>query len=110
MAGAPGAGTNGTARETFLTYFFGGNGPGPMSAATFERSGGPVSVGRDLVGAEPNLQAGIMAGKRDGSSAAFDMKSLGKHIEAVRGMSCNSPYAPADATYSDRRRPTAARI
>lgn len=26
---------------------------------------------------------GLMAGKQDGNNAAYDMKSLGKHIEAV---------------------------
>lgn len=33
-----------------------------------------------------SLNSGLMAGKRnlDGNNAAFDMKSLGKHIEAVR--------------------------
>jgi len=31
------------------------------------------------------MSSGLMAGKRsmDGNNAAFDMKSLGKHIEAV---------------------------
>lgn len=41
-------------------------------------------VGRDLYGSDSSLQSGLMAGKRlEGSDAAFDMKSLGKHIEAV---------------------------
>jgi dynamin 1-like protein len=34
---------------------------------------------------ETSMPSGLMAGKRslDGNNAAFDMKSLGKHIEAV---------------------------
>jgi dynamin 1-like protein len=77
-------------KETFLNYFFGGNGPAPISAASLERSAFhassayPQSSGREVGGPDPNLTAGIMAGKRDGAAAAFDMKSLGKHIEAVR--------------------------
>ncbi|KAG5652735.1 hypothetical protein H0H81_003934 [Sphagnurus paluster] len=81
-----------TARETFLNYFFGQNGPGPIAGSSVERSHhghsmsgstGIVPVGRDVSGESP-LSTGLMAGKRvDGSSAAYDMKSLGKHIEAV---------------------------
>jgi dynamin 1-like protein len=68
-----------------LNYFFGGNGPGPISASTIERtaSAGPISSGRDIGGTDANLQAGLLAGKRNNSSPAFDMKSLGRHIEAV---------------------------
>ena len=42
-------------------------------------------MGRDVSGTDPALEAGLMAGKRglDRSNAAFDMKSLGRHIEAV---------------------------
>lgn len=80
-----------TARETFLNYFFGQNGPGPIAGSSLERShaGGAeqsiVPVGRDISGAQRSMSAGLMAGKRnmDGNNAAFDMKSLGKHIEAV---------------------------
>lgn len=45
----------------------------------------PVSTGRDVSGAENSGPTGLMAGKRtlNGNNAAFDMKSLGKHIEAV---------------------------
>lgn len=44
-----------------------------------------MPVGRDISGAEASMSSGLMAGKRgiDGSNAAYDMKSLGKHIEAV---------------------------
>ncbi|KAH6915673.1 dynamin protein dnm1 [Coprinopsis sp. MPI-PUGE-AT-0042] len=91
-----------TARETFLNYFFGQNGPGPITGSGMERSqhqqGGVshmsdpmhqqqqfVPVGRDVSGAEPSVSSGLMAGKRqiDGNNAAYDMKSLGKHIEAA---------------------------
>ncbi len=46
---------------------------------------GIVPIGRDVSGADSVLSTGLMAGKRglDGNNAAFDMKSLGKHIEAV---------------------------
>lgn len=75
----------GSAKETFLNYFFGQNGPGPMSETTFDRPsmGQVVSSGRDVSGSDASLQSGLLAGKRDGNTAAFDMKSLGKHIEAV---------------------------
>jgi dynamin 1-like protein len=81
-----------TARETFLTYFFGQSGPGPIAGTSLERSsnvsdgqdGGVVPVGRDVSGGELSIPSGLMGGKSmDGSNAAFDMKSLGKHIEAV---------------------------
>ncbi|KAF5379430.1 hypothetical protein D9615_006518 [Tricholomella constricta] len=83
-----------TARETFLNYFFGQNGPGPIAGSSVERSqhaghgtgsSSIIPVGRDVSGAESALSAGLMAGKRgiDGSNAAYDMKSLGKHIEAI---------------------------
>jgi len=77
-----------TARETFLNYFFGQNGPGPIAGSSAERSSGQgiVPVGRDVSGTESSVPSSLMAGRRsmDGNSAAFDMKSLGKHIEAVR--------------------------
>lgn len=51
-----------------------------------------VPVGRDVFGADSGLSGGLMAGKRgmDGSSAAYDMKSLGRHIEAVSAVFCFS--------------------
>ncbi|KAI0765615.1 Dynamin central region-domain-containing protein [Trametes elegans] len=84
---AVGAGANGTAKETFLNYFFGQNGPGPLAGTTAERTStaaaGVLPVGRDVSGADPALETGLMAGKRSlESNAAFDMKSLGRHIEA----------------------------
>jgi dynamin 1-like protein len=85
----------GSARETFLNYFFGQSGPGPIAGSSVERThhhghgssevGRFVPVGRDVSGAEVSISSGLMAGKRviDGNSAAYDMKSLGRHIEAV---------------------------
>ncbi|KAJ3484970.1 hypothetical protein NLI96_g5282 [Meripilus lineatus] len=87
----------GTAKETFLNYFFGQNGPGPLpgssvpssstSSGTVNAAHGVTPVGRDLYGGEKALESGLMAGKRklEGNDAAYDMKSLGKHIEAVSG-------------------------
>ncbi|KAJ7065336.1 dynamin protein dnm1 [Mycena amicta] len=85
-----------SARETFLNYFFGQNGPGPVTGSSGSgqqsrgNGGGPsvVPTGRDLSGGEPTTMMAIASGlnlaqRADGSSAAFDMKSLGKHIEAI---------------------------
>jgi dynamin 1-like protein len=44
--------------------------------------GAIVPVGRELTGADPVLTSGPMAGV-PGNNAAYDMKSLGRHIEAV---------------------------
>ncbi|PPQ70239.1 hypothetical protein CVT26_014486 [Gymnopilus dilepis] len=102
----------GSAKETFLNYFFGQNGPGPIAGSSVERAvhghssagqhipGGPhggvsaavesaaahiVQTGRDVSGSESALSSGLLAGKRglDVNNAAYDMKSLGRHIEAV---------------------------
>ncbi|TDL26594.1 hypothetical protein BD410DRAFT_741947 [Rickenella mellea] len=100
-SGQPGTSLQHTTRESFLTYFFGqndvGSGPGgrkgsSTDSATGMGSGtglsasaesGIVPTGRDV--AQSPAPMGLMAGKRgaDGNSAAFDMKSLGKHIEAI---------------------------
>ncbi|KAJ7643287.1 Dynamin central region-domain-containing protein [Mycena polygramma] len=85
-----------SARETFLNYFFGQNGPGPVSGASAEHSRhqnrpsgsgqSVVPVGRDVsalsAGETTNIMA-IASGLGDGHNAAYDMKSLGKHIEAI---------------------------
>lgn len=92
---AAGSGTSPhTARDTFLNYFFGQNGPGPLAGSSIERSHAglaPVPTGRDVSGVDTPGPAGILAPKRslDGNSAAFDMKSLGKHIEAVSNGLCS---------------------
>ncbi|KAG2065445.1 hypothetical protein BDR04DRAFT_1174606 [Suillus decipiens] len=85
--GAPGTSPH-SARETFLNYFFGQNGPGPIAGSTVDRlhaGPAPMPTGRDISNAETTGPTGLMAGKRtlDGNNAAFDMKSLGKHIEAI---------------------------
>jgi len=44
-----------------------------------------IASGRDTSGGvDVVLRSGLLAGKHDGNSVAYDMKSLGKHIEAVR--------------------------
>jgi dynamin 1-like protein len=101
--GASNSGTSfppGSARDTFLNYFFGQNGPGPIAGSSVDSASvvrahphahsshgaKPITpIGRDVSGGESALTSGLMSGKRvvENSSAAFDMKSLGKHIEAV---------------------------
>lgn len=79
-----------TAKESFLNYFFGQNGPGPVAGANItnvpsEMHGHRVA-GRDISGPDPVANAFMRTRNNlavDGSDAAFDMKSLGKHIEAV---------------------------
>ncbi|KAI6023801.1 dynamin protein dnm1 [Pisolithus microcarpus] len=73
---------------TFLNYFFGQNGPGPLAGSSVERSHAGFVLpptGRDISGADAPGPTGLLAPRRslDGNNAAFDMKSLGKHIEAV---------------------------
>lgn len=81
-----------SAKDTFLNYFFGQNGPGSVNGGELgpgrREEGGPrviVPTGKDLSAAEAGMNTGLLAGKRsmDGSNAAYDMKSLGKHIEAI---------------------------
>lgn len=77
-----------TARETFLNYFFGQNDPPSADRAPSSntRGGGIIPVGRDMTGVDAGMTSGLLAGKRTfdgGNAAALDMKSLGKHIEAV---------------------------
>ncbi|KAF8240222.1 hypothetical protein L208DRAFT_1384664 [Tricholoma matsutake] len=88
-----------SARETFLNYFFGQNGPGPLTGPTTtgERAHGHamsgqqgiVPVGRDVSGTENVttnnivMSSGLSGPGRMGVDAAYDMKSLGKHIEAM---------------------------
>lgn len=89
-----------SARETFLNLFFGQNGTAPVSNSTHVDRGhhsptshtGIVPIGKDVLGADPALTSGIMSGSRgmDGNNAAYDMKSLGRHIEAVSFICFNS--------------------
>ena len=88
-----------TAKESFLNYFFGQNGPGPVAGANItnipSELHGHRAVGRDMSGPDPIANAFMrtrngLAG--DGSDAAFDMKSLGKHIEAVSSYFPTFPF------------------
>ncbi|KAI0029958.1 dynamin protein dnm1 [Vararia minispora EC-137] len=84
-AAAPGSSPPSSARETFLNSFFSQNGPVPIASSSLDRAmmGSSATTGRDVHGADSILQAGLLAPKRDGNIAAYDMKSLGKHIEAT---------------------------
>jgi dynamin 1-like protein len=78
------------AKETFLNYFFGGpngpNGMGPGPAgASHHRRGGPEARGapssaHDILPDLGTRRSGG-AGSLDQTNAAFDMKSLSKHID-----------------------------
>ena len=106
-----------TARESFLTsFFFGQNGPGPIGASSAVSAASVVSTvgsgsayglgggadgvpasGRDVSeGTDVALRSGLLAGKHDGNNAAYDMKSLGKHIEAVRSFTSHTHTFPED--------------
>lgn len=58
---------------------------GQLENGIGERAQTVIPVGRDTSGGSSAVSTGLMAGKKivDGNSAAYDMKSLGKHIEAV---------------------------
>ncbi|KAJ7623584.1 Dynamin central region-domain-containing protein [Roridomyces roridus] len=81
-----------SARETFLNYFFGQNGPGPLPSSAMggtshssrvNGSASIVPVGRDVSGGETSTIVSGLQRPIGGSNAAYDMKSLGKHIEAI---------------------------
>ena len=63
-----------TARESFLNYFFGQNGPGPAAGADITEAHGHLNRAGGAIG------RGVSGSVGD---AAYDMKSLGNHIEAV---------------------------
>ncbi|THH29282.1 hypothetical protein EUX98_g4900 [Antrodiella citrinella] len=75
------------------------NGTAPLAGSSVERANGAGGsavrlVGRDVYGSDSTLQSGLMAGKRlEGSDAAYDMKSLGKHIEAIGNLDVDSRLA-----------------
>jgi dynamin 1-like protein len=76
----------GTARETFLNYFFGTQGPatGPSSTILSNSSRRtPRAAPTDILGDEPSPEQDM------GKVAAFDMKSLNKHIETVSASRCS---------------------
>ncbi|BEJ13643.1 hypothetical protein CspHIS471_0308170 [Cutaneotrichosporon sp. HIS471] len=79
------------AKETFLNYFFGGpggpNGMGPgSSGAGHHRRGGPeprtaATSTHDILPDLGTRRTGGAPGGLDQTNAAFDMKSLSKHID-----------------------------
>ncbi|ORY25823.1 putative Dynamin protein dnm1 [Naematelia encephala] len=84
-----------TAKETFLNYFFGGpNGTAPQASSTPASIDGRRRNERGQLGhrQQPNardLLPDLGSGRRtasknglDNATTAFDMKSLGKHLEA----------------------------
>lgn len=87
-----------TTKESFLHYFFGQNqgqaGPNSGAASTATVAGHTLSSSALTASTstmerveEPDdgMHSGLLAPKRDidGKTAAFDMRSLDKHIEAV---------------------------
>jgi dynamin 1-like protein len=107
------------ARESFLNYIFGQNGPGPIGASSAVSAAsvmsspagsgsvalqgvmggadGVAASGRDVSGgADVVFRSGLLAGKHDGNGTAYDMKSLGKHIEAVRSSTLSLPQVLDD--------------
>ena len=94
----PTSGSSASARDTFLNYFFGQqqpNGSAPSSSGPGFGGGSGVGLSASMLsGSAPHARelqqspplTGLLAGKTgpDGSNAALDMRSLSKHIEAVR--------------------------
>ena len=88
----PPGGSSHTAKETFLNYFFGapnGNEPPPPGGGSGEgrvvrntMRPPPSSFNRDML---PDLSSKRRPGSKAGleGNTAFDMRSLGKHIEPV---------------------------
>jgi hypothetical protein len=66
-------------RDTFLNYFFGSQGPtsGPSLSI-------PPQSRLNQVHAAPDTPADELPDQDMGRVAAFDMKSLGPHLETVR--------------------------
>lgn len=107
-AGAGAGDTSGSpqnTKETFLNYFFGGGGAGAgpnmlagaagagaQPAALFGTRAGKDSVGKDFITQDNGRESmpsgspfgSSSSGRMDTNSTAYDMKSLSKHIEAVR--------------------------
>jgi hypothetical protein len=91
--------TGATARETFLNYFFGKDGPGQVNSSStgahshshghshgHHSHGGKHAANGELVVASRDnnaLMPPADVGAGMNPNAAFEMKSLGKHIEAV---------------------------
>lgn len=86
-----------TARDSFMSYFFGQSGaPGPSTAHAGHTSQTSVStMGRAFAEAGGNAVDNMhgLRNSLDGSNPAYDMKSLEKHIEAVSSvLSCSLPF------------------
>ena len=92
--GAPNTSGSGTAKESFLNYFFGG---ADMAAPGHTPGGGSTHTGQH--GQPPHHRSSThgsagprednpLSGRRglEGNAAAFDMKSLDKHLDAGFGM------------------------
>lgn len=90
---------NASAKESFLNYFFGGNpahgelsGSSAAAAAARMGAGAGGGGGGGLLGgaggAEPFGRENPLTGRKglEGNAAAFEMKSLDKHLEPVRGL------------------------
>lgn len=91
--------SQGTAKDTFLNYFFGGA-QGTPGMPQQGRARQPLpQVPRSTDGYDSGDQsANPMAGRKgfEGRAAAFNMKSLDKHLEPARLLSRSSGIAPAD--------------
>jgi len=75
----PGPAGVGAARETFMNYFFGTQGPASAPSTAIPPSGlrSQINTHTDILGGEPLPEQDM------GKVAALDMKSLGKHLESV---------------------------
>jgi hypothetical protein len=63
-----------------------------------------IASGRDTSGGvDVVLGSGFLAGKHDGNNAVYDMKSLGKHIEAVRLLYSPRSVLPASGLRDSRK-------
>lgn len=85
------SGSHGTAKDSFLNYFFGGA-QGTPGMPQQGRARQPLpQVPRSTDGYDSGDQsANPMAGRKgfEGRAAAFNMKSLDKHLEPVRPLRC----------------------
>ncbi len=87
--GAPAQHGSGTAKESFLNYFFGGAdmaSPGHTPASSVHASQQPHHRSSTHGSAGPR-EDNPLSGRRglEGNAAAFDMKSLDKHLDAGLG-------------------------
>ncbi|ETS64325.1 hypothetical protein PaG_01170 [Moesziomyces aphidis] len=99
---ANGAGAGGGAKDTFLNYFFGGasglpvGGAGPASGLGGYHAPAPAARLAEYSSVrehKPNAMSGRTG--LEGNSAAYDMKSLDKHLEAT-------PISSDEYALSDR--------